>query len=191
MSNVPARPDPRDAEWFKKQNAVVDDFLKGNTNYTDLARRHSVKRAEAIQMLDEWKDFVRSDKSFKEMGRERLHEMDRHFGLIIKGLWDNAEALDEDDKHDKAAGVRKIIAEVEHKRQDALQKAGMYDDGELADMVMETERKTQAIAEFLTKLAADEPHLKPRIIEALKKIENPDYIAPVDLDVVDGEVEGG
>lgn len=182
MSNVPARPDPRDAEWFKKQNAIVDDFLKGNTNYTDLAKRHSIKRADAIIMLDEWKQYVRSDKSFKEMGRERLHEMDRHYGLIIQEMWDSHQDLKDSGEFHKAATVLKMISEVEAKRQDALQKAGMYDDGELADMVMETERKTQAIAEFLMKLAADYPELKPKIIEALKKIENPDYIQPMDLD---------
>lgn len=176
--------DLEDADYFKKQNAVVDDFLKGNTNYTDLARKHKINRAEAIQMMDEWKNFVKSDKSFKEMGRERLHEMDRHYGIIVKEMWDSHQDLKDSGEFHKAATVLKMISEVEAKRQDALQKAGMYDDGELADMVMENERKTEAISTFLTELIEEHPNLRGKVVEALRKIENPDYIAPVDYEVV-------
>lgn len=185
--SVPARKkinELHDTEYFKNQNAIVDDFLKGNTNYTELAKKHRITRAEAVQMVNDWKDFVRSDKSFKEMGRERLHEMDRHYELIIKEMWENQDDLKDSGEFHKAATVLKMISETEAKRQDALQKAGMYDDGELADMIMENERKTEAISKFLTELIEEHPNLRGKIVEALRKIEDPDYIAPVDYDVV-------
>lgn len=184
-TNTPARKkvsELKETEYFKKQNDVVDDFLRGITEPTALAKAHGITRADAIVMLDEWRDFVRSDKSFKEMGRERLHEMDRHYALLIKDGHETIQELKDGGSWDKVGAALKVVADIEHKRQDALQKAGMYDDGELADMLIENERKTEEISKFLLELVEDEPHLKNRIIDALKKIEDPNYIAPMDIE---------
>lgn len=176
-------------DYFKAQNEVVDLFLK-QISVDDIAKMKRMARADVVTLVAEWKDFVQNDKSFKEMGRERLHEMDKHYGLIIRELWESHEALKDESKFKDAAIVAKTIAEVEHKRQDALQKAGFYDDNELTEMMVEVERKQEAIKEFLMSLVEEEPHLRNKILDALRKIEDPDYVAPVDLDVVDGDIVG-
>lgn len=192
MSNLPSKrlkiSELSETEYFKKQNDVVDRFLKSQ-KIEDIARSTGLQRAAVITFIDEWKNFVRNDKTFKEMGQERLHEMDRHYGLIIASMWENHDALVDAEKHADAGSLAKKIAEVEEKRQTALQKAGLYEDNELTEMMMETERKQEAIKQFLMNLVEDYPDLRNRIVEGLRQVEDPSYTPPVDLDVVEGEVE--
>lgn len=183
MSNAVARKkisELSETDYFKMQNAVVDLKLK-QVSETDIAKQLKLDRASVVTMIEEWKEYVRSDKSFKEMGRERLHEMDRHYGLIISELWDSHDSLKDEGKYKEAAAAAKIISEVEAKRQDALQKAGMYDDGELTDMIIENERKTEAITVLLTEIITDHPELRDRIVTGLRKIEDPNYVEPVEV----------
>lgn len=163
------------SEYVEKQNAAFDLYLQGVTKYNDIAKRLNIPRAQVEVMIEEVKTYLRSHESFKEMGRERLHQMDKHYGMIIRKGWETVEELENGNDHDKIGSVLKMIADVEAKRQDALQKAGMYDDSELADMIAETERKTEEIKKLLLQIIGKHPETKQDILSGLKRIEDPDY----------------
>ena len=57
-------------KWIKQQNAVYDDYVKGEQNYTKLAKKHNITRAEAIKMVEEVNTYVRQSGAFKEMAKE-------------------------------------------------------------------------------------------------------------------------
>lgn len=175
------------SEWVKKQNAVYDDFVKGNQNYTALAKRHNIKRADAIKMVQEVHDYVKASGVFKEMAKARLNEMDHHFSMLIKEGWEAIENMkDEGTKSDKIATTIKAIADIEAKRQEALQKAGMYDDFEVGDMLAEAEAKIDAIKELLKEVLKKHPETKQMIMIGLRDIQDPNRLP--EPEVIDGEV---
>lgn len=175
------------AKWIKIQNAIYDDFVKGEQNYTALAKKHKVTRAEAIQAIDEVKEYVNQTGAFKEMAKERLYEMDHHYSMLIKEGWDAIDEMRNNPRDaSKIATTIKAIADIEAKRQEALQKSGMYDDFEMGDMLAESERKIDAIKNLLKDVLGKFPETKTMIMEGLRGIQDPHRLP--DPDVIDGEV---
>ena len=173
-------------EWIRKQNAVYDDFVKGTQDYTALARKHGITRAKAIEMVREVNDYIKQSGAFKEMAKERLGEMDHHYSMLIKEGWQAVEDMkDEGKKADKIPSALKAIADIEAKRQEALQKAGMYDDYEMGDMLAESERKIEAIKELLKEVITKFPETKNVILNGLKDIQDPNRLP--EPDTIPGE----
>lgn len=176
---APVRPvEIKNAKYVENQNKVAEMLLKyGQTNLTKIARATGLPRAEVVIMVDEIKAGMRSMDNYKEMARERLSQMDRHYELLIQEAWEAVEELKSDPKTmDKVPGALKIIGDLEAKRQESLQKAGLYDDSELADMMVETERKVEGIKKLLQDIIRSHPDLKEFIIQGLRKIENSDEL---------------
>ena len=186
--NLPIENKVAQTEWIRKQNVVYDDFVKGNQDYTALAKKHGITRAKAIEMVREVNDYIKQSGAFKEMAKERLGEMDHHYSMLIKAGWEAVEDMkDEGKKADKIPSALKAIADIEAKRQEALQKAGMYDDYEVGDMLAESERKIDAIKELLKSVITKYPETKQMILVGLRDIQDPDRLP--EPDVVPGEVK--
>ena len=184
--NLPIENRVVQTEWVKKQNAVYDDYVRGEQNFTQLARRHGITRAKAIEMVQEVNDYVRQSGAFKEMAKERLGEMDHHYSMLIKEGWQAVEDMkDEGKKSDKIPSALKAIADIEAKRQEALQKAGMYDDYEMGDMLAESERKIEAIKELLKEVITKFPETKNVILNGLRDIQDPNRLP--EPDTIPGE----
>lgn len=188
MSSVARRSGWDESEWIKKQNEAFDLYLRGELSATKIAQRLGLKRADVVLMIDEVKQNLRSTESFKEMSRERLHEMDKHYAMLIKEAWDAVEELKSGEKTiDKVPGALKIIGDLEAKRQEALQKAGIYDDNEMGDMVAEAERKVEEIGVLLKKVIAAFPESKKMIVDGLRRIQDPNAL-PEPEEVIEGDV---
>lgn len=173
-------------KWIKQQNAVYDDYVKGEQNYAKLAKKHGITRADAITMVEEVNSYIRQSGAFKEMAKERLGEMDHHYSMLIHTVWEAIEEMRQDGKHDKVPAAAKAAGDLEAKRQEALQKAGMFEDYEIGDMLAESERKVGEVTKLLKRVIAEFPETKQMIIEGIKNIENPDRLP--EPDIVEGKV---
>lgn len=189
MSNLPDKPENRavDAAWIKKQNEIFDDYVTGLQDWTKLAKRHKVTRAEAINAVEQVKEYMHSTGVFKDMARTRLHEMNHHYSILIRKVHQAVEDMENDaSKVDKIPGAIKVIADIEHKRQEALQKTGMFDDHEMGDLVAESDRKVEAIKKLLKAVVGQFPETRDMIIKGLQSVEDPDRLP--DPDDIEGEV---
>lgn len=159
-----------EADYYIEMNLVVEALLKGETNATTLANTLNMSRRKVLDYMDAWKDIARNDEGIKERAQEALANMDRHFGLIIKEMWGvvNDPLVDLKTK----AGTLNQIAGVESKRQETLQKAGLYDDAGIADELVDTQIKAEAIKELLRDIATKYPETKVDILEGLSRIFN-------------------
>lgn len=178
------------AKWVKLQNSIYDDYVKGEQNYTTLAKKHKVTRADAIQAVEEVKEYVNQTGAFKEMAKERLYEMDHHYSMLIKEGWDAIEEMKSSNGKEasKIATTIKAIADIEAKRQEALQKSGMYDDFEMGDMLAESERKIDLIKALLKDVLTKFPETKTMIMNGLRDIQDPDRLP--DPDTIEGQTSG-
>lgn len=188
--NLPIENKVAQTQWIRKQNAVYDDFVKGNQNFTALAKKHNITRAKAIEMVREVNDYIKQSGAFKEMAKERLGEMDHHYSMLIQEGWNAVEDMkNESGKADKIPSALKAIADIEAKRQEALTKAGMYDDYEMGDMLAESERKIEAIKDLLKEIITKFPATKTTILTGLRDIQDPNRLP--DPDSIVGEVKDG
>lgn len=155
-------------EYYEEMYTVVTALLKGETNPTALARSLHMPRTKVMDYMTAWKDIAHNDEDIKERAKEALTNMDRHYDLIIKEMWDVVENPLVDLK--TKAGTLNQIAGVEAKRQETLQKAGLYDDAGLADELVDTQEKAQKIKELLRDCASKFPETKGFILEGLGEI---------------------
>jgi len=136
------------SDKFDQMNRVVEEMLKGNSP-TAIARSLSIKRTKVLEHLDTWKNLVKGDSSIRERAKEALAATDQHYAMIINRAWETVEQADANDQLNIKAQTLKLIADVEGKRIDMLQKAGLLENNELGDQLIETERKQGVLVEIL------------------------------------------
>jgi hypothetical protein len=158
------------ADRWERINKVVDTFLKGTTNPTQIAKATGFKRTEVQEYLDEWRSVIQSDRQIQMRAREALSGADRHYSMLIEEGWDVInQAGQMGDLARKSTGI-KIVSEIQQKQIDMLQKAGLIEDTELANQMMETERKQELLVKILKEVVADCNHCKLEVHRRLEEI---------------------
>ena len=162
------------ADHFDRMNKVVEELLKGN-NPTAIARQLDMKRAEVLDHIDTWRSLMKSDNSIQQRAKEALTGADQHYAMIINRAWETVEQADAADQLNIKAQSLKLIADVQQKQIDMLQKAGLLENNELGDQLIETERKQEILVSILRDVTSSCDHCKfevaRRLTEATGKVE--------------------
>lgn len=147
---------------------IVDDYiLKGQSNPTKIAKETGLPRYEVVQLINEWNAIAANTEWVKERAQQSLKEFDDSYGQVIAQLWETYEEAEA--PRDRNA-ILKNIADVQAKRQDTLQRAGLYDDAALGDQIVALEEQTDRIKALLKKVAKDYPETRTFIMEELGRI---------------------
>lgn len=157
------------SDKFDQMNRVVEEMLKGN-NPTQIARELNIKRTEVLDHIDTWKNLVKGDSTIRERAREALAATDQHYAMIINRAWETVEQADANDQLNIKSQALKLIADVEGKRIDMLQKAGLLENNELADQLLETERKQEILVNILKTVTADCDSCKFEVARRLSEV---------------------
>lgn len=157
-------------QYYANMDRVMELFLKGTTNYTQLAKITGLKRAEVMQYVSDWRSTAASNEDIKQRAKDNLAEMDEHFSMIISETWKVVEDADKTSDLKTKATALKNLADIESKRQDTLQKAGLYDDAELADQLGLMAEQADAIKKMLVGLAEKYPEAKRDILDGIRRI---------------------
>lgn len=158
------------ADRWERINKVVDVFLKGTTNPSHIARATGFKRTEVQEYLNEWRSVIQSDRQVQMRAREALAGADRHYSMLIEEGWDVINSAGTaGDLGRKTAGI-KIVADIQQKQIDMLQKAGLIEDSEIAEQIMETERKQELLVKILKEVVADCSNCKREVFKRLEEV---------------------
>lgn len=159
---------------IRDQIAVMDKFaslwLTGDRNPTTIARELDIKRSEALVLIEEYKSIIHDNPEVKARAAEALYEADQTLNMVVKRSWETVEQADVVADYKTKAGILKNIADIEGKRVDMLQKAGLYDDAALGDELAEQEEKMQILMGILKEVTADCNHCKIEVARRLSKI---------------------
>ena len=82
------------------------------------------------------------------------------------------EQADVQDALNIKAQSLKLIADVEQKRIDMLQKAGVLEKNEMADQILETERKQEVLVGILRDVTSSCPNCKQEVARRLSQVTN-------------------
>jgi hypothetical protein len=150
-------------------NKVVEELLKGNTP-TQIATATGFKRAEVVELIDEWKQVVHNDVSLRGRAKEAISGADQHYAMLIKEAWKTVEDADTQGQLNVKAGALKLIADIETKRITMLQAVGVLESNEIASQIAETERKQEILVGILKEVTAGCPKCKLDVAKRLSQI---------------------
>jgi hypothetical protein len=163
-------------------NTVVSELLKGN-NPTQIATLTGFKRAEVVELVEEWKSIAHNDTASRERAKEAISGADQHYAMLIKEAWKTVEDADTQGQLNVKSGALKLIADIEGKRIGMLQEIGLLDNAELANQIAETERKQDILVKILKEVTASCPKCKMDVAKRLSQVTG--IVEPV---LIDAEV---
>jgi hypothetical protein len=154
---------------FDQMNKVIEELLKGNTPAA-IARVLELTRVQVDNHIQTWKELVQDNTAIKARAKEALAGADEHYSMLIKEAWRTVEQADTQDALNVKAQALKLIADIESKRIEMLNKAGVLENNDLTDQILESERKQEVLVGILKEVTANCEHCKWEVSRRLSEV---------------------
>jgi hypothetical protein len=165
-----------------EMNTVVTEYLKGS-DPTRISKELSIPRVRVVAHLDEWKASASNNSAIRARAKDALAGADAHYSKLISRSY---EVIDEasltNNLGAKTAAI-KLVMDIESKRIDMLQKAGLLENKELAEEMVEIERRQEVLVGILRDLASSHPEVRDIIMQRLSAIAKEGEVITVVHDV--------
>lgn len=169
-------------EHLDEINKVVEEYLKGS-DPTKISKDLNLPRTRVVAHLNEWKVMVSANDAIRSRAKEALAAADAHYGKLISKSY---EVIDEATMNNnlsaKTAGI-KLVLDIEAKRIEMLQKAGLLENKELAEEMIEIEKRQEVLVGILKDIAKDHPQVRDLIMQKLSDISKSDEVITIVHDV--------
>ena len=169
-------------EHLDQVNKVVEEYLKGN-DPTKISKELDMPRTRVVALINEWKVLASANDAIRARAKEALAAMDAHYGKLITKAY---EVIDEASLNNnlsaKTQGI-KLVVDIEKARIEMLQKAGLLENKELAEEMVEVERRQQVLVEILRDIASEHPEVRDKIMRRLSEIAKENEVITVVHDV--------
>ena len=163
-------------------NTVVSEYLKGN-DPTQISKDLAIPRQRVVAYIDEWKTMASDNAVIRARAKEALAGADTHYSKLITRAY---EVIDESSMTNnlsaKTAGI-KLVMDIEAKRIDMLQKAGLLENKELAEEMVEIEKRQEVLVQILKDIASEYPEIRDEIMRRLSSISKDNEVITVVHDV--------
>jgi hypothetical protein len=156
-------------EHLDEVNKVVEEYLKGS-DPTRIAKELSLPRTRVVAHLNEWKTMASANAAIRARAKDALAGADAHYSKLISKSY---EVIDEasltNNLGAKTAAI-KLVMDIESRRIDMLQKAGLLENKELAEEMVEIERRQEVLVGILRDIASEHPEIRDIIMQRLSTI---------------------
>jgi hypothetical protein len=149
-------------------NKVVGEYLKGN-DPTKISKQLSIPRKEVVSLIEEWKEVASANDTIRARAREALSAADEHYGRLISKSYEVMEDADTFGDLRAKSGAIKLVMDIESKRIEMLQKAGLLENKELAEEMVEIERRQGILKGILMEIASEHPEVRDKIMRRLSE----------------------
>lgn len=147
-------------------NTVVGEYLKGN-DPTKISKELAIPRTRVVALISEWQQMASANDAIRARAKEALAAADTHYSRLINKAYEVIdEATTTANLSAKTAGI-KLVMDLESKRIEMLQKAGLLENKELAEEMMEIERRQQVLMNILKDIASEHPEIRDKIMSRL------------------------
>lgn len=157
---------------LEEVNAVATEYIKG-LNETEISRELDIPKARVSSLLREWKTMASNSEAVRGRAREALAAADQHYGKLIKQAYEVIDDANLNGAQNQKLAAIKLVLDIENKRIEMLQKAGLLENKELAEQLLETERKQELIMGILKDIAVKYPTIKNEILQRLAEVSGP------------------
>jgi hypothetical protein len=150
-------------------NKVVEEYLKGN-DPTKISKTLDLPRTRVVAHLNEWKAMASANDAIRARAKDALVAADTHYTKLIQQAY---EVIDDATTTANLAAKTqaiKLVMDIESKRIDMLQKAGLLENKELAEEMVEIERRQEVLVGILRDIASEHPEVRDLIMQRLSSI---------------------
>jgi hypothetical protein len=156
-------------EHLDNVNKVVEKYLQGSEP-TQISKELSMPRQKVVAYIDEWRTMAADNAAIRARAKEALVGADTHYTKLISKAYEVIdEATTVANLNAKTAGI-KLVMDLEKTRIDMLQKAGLLENKELAEEMVEIERKQDILVNILKDIATTHPQIRDEIMRRLSLV---------------------
>jgi len=149
-------------------NKVVGEYLKGN-DPTKISKQLDIPRTKVAALIKEWQVMASDNSAIRARAKEALAAADEHYSRLISQAYEVIdEATTTANLGAKTNGI-KLVMDLESKRIEMLQKAGLLENKELAEEMLEIERRQDILMGILKDVAAEHPEIRDKIMKKLSE----------------------
>ena len=149
-------------------NLVVAEYLKGN-DPTIISKELSIPRQKVVSLINEWKVMASANDAIRARAKEALAGADAHYSKLISKSYEIIDEASMTNNLSAKTQAIKLVMDIESKRIDMLQKAGLLENKELAEEMVEIERRQEILMNILKDVAAEHPEIRDKIMKRLSE----------------------
>jgi hypothetical protein len=163
-------------------NKVVEKYLAG-TNETQISKELAMPRQKVVAYINEWRAMAADNAAIRARAKEALVGADTHYTKLIQKAYEVIDDAGTTANLSAKTAAIKLVMDLEKTRIDMLQKAGLLENKELAEEMMEIERKQDLIVGLLRDIASEHPQIRDEIMRRLSQIAKEGEVITVVHDV--------
>ena len=150
-------------------NLVVGEYLKG-TDPTKISKELSIPRVKVVELINEWKVMASANDAIRARAKEALAAMDAHYGKLITKSYEVIDEASMTNNLSAKTAAIKLVMDIEKARIDMLQKAGLLENKELAEEMVEIEKRQDTLVGILRDIASSHPEIRDLIMHRLSSV---------------------
>jgi hypothetical protein len=163
-------------------NKVVEEYLKGN-DPTKISKTLDLPRTKVVAHLNEWKVLASANDAIRARAKEALVSADAHYTKLIKQAYEVIDDATTTANLNAKTTAIKLVMDIEARRIDMLQKAGLLENKELAEEMIEIEKRQEVLVEILRDIATEHPEVRDKIMRKLSEIAKENEVITIVHDV--------
>jgi translation initiation factor 2B subunit (eIF-2B alpha/beta/delta family) len=149
-------------------NKVVEEYLKGN-DPTKISKELALPRTKVVALIEEWRQMAADNAAIRARAKEALVGADTHYNKLIAKAYEVIDDATTTANLGAKNGAIKLVMDIEKTRIDMLQKAGLLENQELAEEMIEIEEKQQILVSILRDVASEHPEIRDKIMSRLSQ----------------------
>jgi hypothetical protein len=150
-------------------NRVVEKYLQGNEP-TQISKELSIPRQKVVALIDEWRGLAADNAIIRARAKEALAGADAHYNKLIQKAYEVMDdATTTANLGAKNASI-KLVMDIEKTRIEMLQKAGLLENKELAEEMLEIEKNQEILVNILKDIATEHPEVRDKVMRRLSNL---------------------
>lgn len=159
-------------EAERERNLMVVRLTAEGRTKSYIQSQTGVPPAAQRKINEEFKQYARNDLYTQQRSREIIGYFDEHYSSLIQQMYEVVSEADMNGDYKNKGNALKLIAEMEAKRVDALQKAGVLSAQSIGDEVAQMQIKHEKIISLLKDVATQYPAAAELIAQGIADIQN-------------------
>jgi hypothetical protein len=169
-------------EHLDKVNKVVEEYLKGS-EATQISKELDIPRQKVVTYINEWKQMASDNAAIRARAKEALVGADTHYNKLINKAYEVIDDATTTANLSAKTAAIKLVLDIEARRIDMLQKAGLLENKELAEEMLEIERKQDVLVNILKDIASEHPQIRDEIMRRLSAVSKDKEVITIVSDV--------
>jgi hypothetical protein len=163
-------------------NKVVEEYLKGN-DPTRISKTLDLPRTRVVAHLNEWRVMASANDAIRARAKEALVGADAHYTKLINKAYEVIEDSTTTANLNAKTAAIKLVMDIESKRIDMLQKAGLLENKELAEEMVQIEKRQEVLIGILRDIASEHPEIRDIVMSRLSEIAREGEVITIVHDV--------